>query len=127
MAVLRQFSKEQERKEQERKEQALKQLTNEIKKLFQEFEKKRERALKKQDPNFPKRPRSAYCFFCMEMRSQVRKDNPGLHPRDTTRKLAEMWRGQADRACWNEMYKQDCVRYQKAMDAFNEKWEKRTD
>jgi hypothetical protein len=40
----------------------------------------------------PKRARSSYIFFCVEMRSQVKEDNDDMDAKDITAELGRMWR-----------------------------------
>lgn len=39
-----------------------------------------------------KRSKSAYQYFCDDMRPIVKKDNPGIKPSDTLKELARLWR-----------------------------------
>lgn len=50
------------------------------------------KAKKLKDPNAPKRPMSAYLFFCNYHRADVREDNPGLKFKDVQRHLSVMWK-----------------------------------
>ncbi|KAM4824488.1 LOW QUALITY PROTEIN: high mobility group protein B1-like, partial [Urocitellus parryii] len=43
------------------------------------------------DPNAPKRPPSAFFFFCSEYRPQIKGEHPGLSIGDVAKKLGEMW------------------------------------
>ena len=42
--------------------------------------------------NKPKRPRSAYIFFCMEMRKVIVKENPGIASKNIMKKLGARWK-----------------------------------
>lgn len=48
---------------------------------------------KAKDPNAPKRPRSAYIFFCNDKRAEIKEKNPDMKMPDIARKLGEMWKG----------------------------------
>ncbi|ELW62714.1 High mobility group protein B1 [Tupaia chinensis] len=43
------------------------------------------------DPNAPKRPPSAFFFFCSEYRPKIKGEHPGLSIGDVAKKLGEMW------------------------------------
>lgn len=47
---------------------------------------------KKKDPNEPKRGKSAYIFFGMEMRPKIKEQNPGIAVTEVSVKLGELWK-----------------------------------
>ena len=52
-------------------------------------QKKKNKKLK--DPNAPKRPMTAFLFFCKDNRKDVKSEFPDLKPTEVTSKLGEMW------------------------------------
>ena len=52
-------------------------------------QKKKNKKLK--DPNAPKRPMTAFLFFCKDKRKDVKSEFPDLKPTEVTSKLGEMW------------------------------------
>lgn len=62
----------------------------------------------------PKRPQTAYLFFCNDKRGSVVKKNPELQGRDVTRHLAQMWKEtkDKDRTKYNKLAEADRERYQ---------------
>ena len=46
---------------------------------------------KKKDPNAPKKPLSAYMFFCADHRDQIKKDNPEMKVTEVTSELGKVW------------------------------------
>lgn len=46
---------------------------------------------KKKDPNKPKRARSAYIFFSMDKRDEVKEDNPDINNREIMSELGKRW------------------------------------
>ncbi|KAL1776487.1 high mobility group protein B1 [Sigmodon hispidus] len=47
------------------------------------------------DPNAPKRPPSAFFFFCSEYHPKIKGEHPGLSIGDVAKKLGEMWNNTA--------------------------------
>ncbi|GLD96085.1 hypothetical protein PINS_up004763 [Pythium insidiosum] len=76
---------------------------------------------KKKDPNAPKRPLSAYFFFCNEIREQVRSENPNKKVTEIAQLLAERWRALPDkkRVKYQKMHEEAKVRYEEQMDSYN--------
>jgi hypothetical protein len=65
----------------------------------------------------PKRARSAYIFFCTEMRSKVKKDNDDMDAKEVTAELGRLWREEykEDKALskkFNKMAKKDKERFE---------------
>lgn len=69
---------------------------------------------KKKDPSAPKKPRSAYIFFCEDMRETVKKENPDLSGKDILRELGARWKTLTaeDKEQYEEQNKKDKVRYE---------------
>ena len=44
----------------------------------------------------PKRPKSAYIFFCTENRQKVIDENPGIKFPDIGKKLGKLWKNMSD-------------------------------
>ncbi len=78
---------------------------------------KKKRAKKAKDA--PKNAKSAYMFFCQEMRSSVKEENPELSPKEITTKLGAMWKEIKDNEEEVEKYNQlasaDKDRYKEEM------------
>lgn len=76
---------------------------------------------KKKDPNAPKRALSAYFFFCNEIRAEVRAENPTKKITEIATLLAEKWRGvpEKKRVKYQVMHEEAKVKYQAAMDVYN--------
>lgn len=76
----------------------------------------------KKDPNAPKRNTNSYMHFTKTARLQLLKDRPELakQQKEITKILGEKWRGMADddKKPFEEMAKQDKVRYEHAMAAY---------
>jgi hypothetical protein len=76
----------------------------------------------KKDPNAPTKARSAYIFFCKDMREGVKDDNPEFDSKEVTRELSRMWKEdyaeEEERAVWNRAAKVDKKRYRKEFKAY---------
>lgn len=71
---------------------------------------------KKKDPAAPKRSKSAYMFFCEEMRSKVKEENPDMKATEITSELGLRWKelkekGQKAVDKYNKLAEQDKHRY----------------
>ncbi|CAK4151785.1 unnamed protein product [Aphanomyces euteiches] len=68
----------------------------------------------KKDPNAPKRPLSAYFFFCQEHRAAIREKNPSKSITEIAPLLAEQWRSlpEKKRAKYNKMASDAKANYQ---------------
>lgn len=79
-------------------------------------------ASKKKDPNAPKGARTAFVFFSTENRPMLMKEGEAkLSLTDASKKLGEMWKAmsEADKEKYNEMAKEDKVRYNNEMEAYS--------
>lgn len=54
-------------------------------------EPKKKRAAKKPKKTGPKKPKSAYLYFCEEKRSEVKAENPDMKPTEITSELGRLW------------------------------------
>ena len=77
---------------------------------------------KKKDPNAPKKGLSAYMFFTMDRREQVKTDQPELGFTDITKRLGEIWRemSDSDKAPYQKQADKDKVRYDNEMAKYRE-------
>lgn len=69
-----------------------------------------EPAKKKKKSNV-KRARTAYMFFCMEMRKKIKEKNPEFSFKELAQALGAAWREQTDKTTWLEQEKEDRDRY----------------
>lgn len=72
------------------------------------------------DPSLPKRPQNAYIIFCEAQRDRIRAELESADPdgkHDLNKVLNERWKlmGQQGRNEYQELYKQDRIRYAKEM------------
>ena len=65
--------------------------------------------------NIPKKPMSAYIYFCMEKRNEIKEQNPTMSTIEITRELGRLWKTdylhQFDRKKWTSMSDEDKKRY----------------
>jgi len=96
-------------------DEELEKLTKKKKTRSTSGEKKGEK--KKRDPEAPKRPTTAYLYFCKEMREKVKEDNEDMDSKEITRELGRMWREDYsdDRERWVELAEKDKKRYEEEM------------
>lgn len=79
------------------------------------------------DPNMPKRPASAYFFFCEQEREKLREEfeaqNPGKPATEFTKQLVESWKSLAPdlKAPFMKSHEEDKQRYAKEMLVYNER------
>lgn len=78
----------------EQSQKAMKGMHDELKLLQKELVKADKKCTKKvkKDPNTPKRPISAFIFFCNDHRENIKKQNPEMKQTDITVKLGQMWK-----------------------------------
>jgi hypothetical protein len=77
----------------------------------------------KKDPNAPKKPRSAYVFFCQGMRDEIKRDlGEDATAEEVREELACTWREHKEDEYmshrWNKLAKKDKKRYEKEMAAY---------
>jgi len=82
--------------------------------------KKKKSSKKKNDG--PKKARSAYIFFCVEKRAEIKEENPGATSQEITKMIGELWNEYKDEdeykselERFNEMNRQDKLRYEKEL------------
>jgi len=78
---------------------------------------------KKKDPNAPKRPRSAYLYFCNAHRKDVSKKYPKEGITDIAKRLGALWHKTSakDKKQFEDKAKKDKERYVKEMKAYSKK------
>ncbi|VEL27364.1 unnamed protein product [Protopolystoma xenopodis] len=70
---------------------------------------------KKKDPNAPKRPMSAFFFFCADERSKVKKDHPEWKVSDIAKELGHRWEACKNRSKYEGQAETEKSKYEKAM------------
>ena len=75
------------------------------------------RQKKEKDPNAPKRPMSAFFWFCQEFRDGVRKLHPDWKVGDVAKDLARQW-ARADKPKYEAKASQDKTRYEHDIAAY---------
>lgn len=66
----------------------------------------------KKDPNAPKKGLSAYMFFVKDTRQEIKEQNPDATFGEIGKLLGEAWKKLEDKSKYEEMAKQDKVRYE---------------
>jgi len=95
-----------------------------LKSIDEKEPKKRKRKWKnkKKDPTSPKHPRTAYTFFSKEMNKKSQEEVFGQDSsatiQDVTKYIAQHWKRlpEEEREMYNDLAKQDKIRYQKEME-----------
>ena len=74
----------------------------------------------KKDPNMPKKPKSAYMFFCDEHRQTVMKENKDAKMGEISKILGEKWKklSDKDKEQYVEMNEEAKENYSEAMKAY---------
>lgn len=106
-----------EKKFGEQVEEKNKEITTLLKKMLNKIEKVQKR---KKDPNAPKRPLTAYLFFCQKHREILTKKHPDLKAPEVTSRLGAEWK-KADkkaRAPFEKMAKKAKEDYNEAMKSY---------
>lgn len=83
-----------------------------------------ERKRKKKDPNAPKKPLSAYMFFCKDHREEAKgKLEKGASVTDIAKKLGKMWKktDSEEKKKYEKKYEKDKERYEKEMKKYKKK------
>lgn len=67
----------------------------------------------KKERTGPKRPTSAYLYFCEAMRNKVKEENPDMSGKDITTELGKRWKSlsEKEKAPYNAKGEQDRARY----------------
>eukprot|EP01129_Flabellula_baltica_P001216 TRINITY_DN11108_c0_g1_i1.p1 TRINITY_DN11108_c0_g1~~TRINITY_DN11108_c0_g1_i1.p1 ORF type:complete len:174 (-),score=49.85 TRINITY_DN11108_c0_g1_i1:24-545(-) len=82
---------------------------------------------KKKDPNEPKRVRSAFIFYSMDKRKQLKKKYPNLKNTEITKKIGKAWHKESDKVIgkYERKREEDKVRYEKEMKDYKRKQKRR--
>jgi len=77
----------------------------------------------KKDPNAPKRPLSAYLYFCADKRDEIKKKNPNDSITDIAKKLGAQWAkvAAADKKKYESKASKDKERYEKESEKYKKK------
>ena len=77
----------------------------------------------KKDPDAPKGSKNSYIFFCNDVRSDVKEENPELKATEITKKMGEMWREMSDKKKikYQKMADEDKTRYAEEMSSYEPK------
>ena len=94
-------------------------IDEEMKKHVAEAFPKKTRA--KKSKNAPKNPKSAYIFYCLDERQNVKVEMPDLTPKEVLRELGGRWQVTDDetRAKYQKMSEEDKVRYTEEMKTYD--------
>ena len=65
----------------------------------------------KKDPNKPKGAKNPYIYFCVEMRPQVKQENPLMATNEITAELGRLWGECEDKSTYKALYERDKERY----------------
>ena len=69
----------------------------------------------KKDPAAPKRPRTAYIYFCEDQRSIIKNKHPDMTQVDIMSQLGKNWRESKKKPKYHDKATNDKVRYMKEM------------
>lgn len=58
----------------------------------------------KKDPNAPKKALSAYMLWLNDIRSEIKKDNPGISITELSKKAGVLWRALDDKTVCNIVF-----------------------
>ena len=96
----------------------LKQVYTALVKAEKETTKMNKKATK--DPNAPKRPRTAYIFFCEDQRVPVKNKSPEMSQTQLMCKLGELWKQLTDKKKqkYNDQAAKDKLRYEQEMSTY---------
>ena len=77
----------------------------------------------KKDPDAPKGAKNSYIFFCNEVRSDVKEENPEMKATEITKKMGEMWKELSDKkkVKYQKMADKDKTRYAEEMSSYEPK------
>lgn len=96
---------------------------NQKEKDFVKFKKSQEKKLsnkRPKDPNAPKKPTSAYIFFCNDKREDVKRKNPNMKVTEIIKEIAAEWRSTPDKkkSAYTKKAQQDKERYLKECETY---------
>ena len=76
----------------------------------------------KKDPLLPKRPKSAYAYFCSNHRPSIREENPEFKLPDVSKALGRLWGKikKKDKQEFDKLAQVDKLRYEKEMDTYRD-------
>merc|ERR1712130_470720 len=79
-----------------------------------------EKKSKKKDPNAPKNARSAYLYFCNELREKLKAENPAISITECGKEAGRQWKEltPSRRAKYDQMAAEDKARYEKETAAY---------
>lgn len=63
---------------------------------FMKAQERKTESKKAKDPNAPKKPKSAYMFYCQENREKIKSKNDGIATTEIMKKLGEEWKAIKD-------------------------------
>lgn len=98
-------------------DEAVEEAKDKLESIVQQFKPKSKR--KKGKKNGPKRPKSAYIFFCQDKRPEVRENNPEMKATEVTKELGAMWneiKETDDALDYFNLAKEDKVRYNQELE-----------
>lgn len=98
-------------------DEAVEEAKEKLESIVQQFKPKSKR--KKGKKNGPKRPKSAYIFFCQDKRPEVREQNPEMKATEVTKELGAMWneiKETDDALEYINLAKEDKVRYNQELE-----------
>ena len=98
-------------------DEAVEEAKEKLESIVQKFKPKSKR--KKGKKNGPKRPKSAYIFFCQDKRPEVREQNPEMKATEVTKELGAMWneiKETDDALDYFNLAKEDKVRYNQELE-----------
>ena len=92
-----------------------------LKKTFKGKAKGKAKGKKKKDPNKPKRAKSAYIYFSMDKRDEVKEDNPDMSNREIMSELGKLWskiKGTKEAGKYVKQAAKDKKRYNEQMNEY---------
>ena len=96
-------------------------VIDKIEDLSNKFLGDKQKLKKLSDPSKPKRPKSAYLYFCDAKREKVKEENPNIKIGAMMKKLGALWKKATvdEKTKFNEMHKKDKDRYEDEMEEYN--------
>lgn len=87
---------------------------------IQKVQEKKTNNKKLKDPNAPKKPTSAYIYFCNDKRPVVKKQNPDMKVTEIVSKLGKEWKSisKKESAAYHTKAEKDKQRYMKEMESY---------
>lgn len=105
--------------------------TDKCDELIEKFVGKKMKIKPQKNPHQPKRPKSAYFYFCDDKRPALITKAKGKNGKkkvvvgEVAKELGNMWKKktESDKECYQILAKKDKERYVKAMEEFQEKYQ----